>query len=220
MRIPGPMELLEAGGKKLFPDTEYQNHKFEYIYPFVENSRVLDLGVVQHDIGKIEQDSWLHDMVVRHASSTTGIDIHEEGVEYLSNEGYNVEVANAEGFEFAEPFETVVAGEIIEHLTNLDGFLTSIEESLVPGGHLIITTPNVFFFRRVYKILTEYRPPVNPEHTCWFDEETLKQLLSRYDFEVVVVQYSSGEWRFRNFPLLPDKLRNTTIILVAKYTGE
>lgn len=42
-------------------------------------------------------------------------------------------------------FETVFAGELIEHIDGVHGFLTSTLRHLAPGGQLILTTPNAFY---------------------------------------------------------------------------
>ena len=39
----------------------------------------------------------------------------------------------------------VFAGELIEHLGNVEGFLSSARRHLGPGGQLVLTTPNAFY---------------------------------------------------------------------------
>jgi SAM-dependent methyltransferase len=45
--------------------------------------------------------------------------------------------------QFSEPFDGITAAEIIEHLENPRHFLRQCFALLKPGGHLILTTPNV-----------------------------------------------------------------------------
>jgi 2-polyprenyl-3-methyl-5-hydroxy-6-metoxy-1,4-benzoquinol methylase len=46
----------------------------------------------------------------------------------------------------AEHFEVVLAGEIIEHMLDTDLFLQRCFRALKPGGHLLLTTPNLASF--------------------------------------------------------------------------
>lgn len=45
-------------------------------------------------------------------------------------------------FAFNEQFDIVVASEVLEHVDQPDIFLTTLRESLAPGGALIVTVPN------------------------------------------------------------------------------
>lgn len=157
-------------------------------------------------------------MICQESKQTVGIDIDKEGVNYLKKRGYDARVEDAQNFDLGEKFDVIVAGDVVEHLTNFDGFLKSVKKHLKNNSKFskfIITTPNVFFFRRTIKIILEGKPPVNPEHTCWFDEETLTQLLRRYGFRIDRIFYTSGELRFRILPL-PIKIRSTTLIVISE----
>lgn len=195
---------------------KYPNSRFEYILPHIRNKKTLDIGIVQHDKSKIETDGWLHQFIHDYASDTVGIDIDEEGVQYLKNLGYDTELADATDFDLGQEFEVVVAGELIEHIADFEGFLYSVRSHLSDEGILILTTPNPFFFERFWTLLWGDELPVNSEHTCWFDEQTLNQLLDRYGFTVKETHYTSREWVYRNYRILPRQLRNTTIVVVAK----
>jgi hypothetical protein len=53
----------------------------------------------------------------------------------------------------------------------------------------ILTTPNVFYFKQALFLMVRGYPAVNAEHTCWFDEVTLRQLIERFGFFVDKVIY-------------------------------
>lgn len=160
--------------------------KFKTIEPFIKNKRVLDIGCVdaRPDGQKKYEKSGLHLFLKEHASELVGIDIHEEGINQMKRAGYNVMAADAESMNLGMNFDCIVAGEIIEHLSNPGLFLESIKRHLVDDGYAIITTPNAFGMRNFFRILQKNRIKVHEEHTCWFDPKTLAQLLSRHSFEV------------------------------------
>lgn len=46
-----------------------------------------------------------------------------------------------------EPFDIVVAGEVIEHVAHPDELVATIASLVRPGGHVVLTTPNGGYFR-------------------------------------------------------------------------
>lgn len=162
--------------------------KFPLLAELVKDKDVLDIGCVQHNWQKCLTSDWIHEFLRKHANSVFGIDILSEDIKKLKELGYDVTVANAEYFNLNMDFDVVFAGEIIEHLSNAGECIESCKIHLRKNGQIIITTVNCFsilFF--VQYVLNKLQ--VNNEHTCWYDEVTLKQLLERYGFKVIQVHY-------------------------------
>lgn len=94
--------------------------------------------------------------------------------------------------ELGEKFDTIVAGEIIEHLDNPHAFLAGCFDVLNPGGVLLISTPNPYhppmalleslMIRRFYYDLG---------HVNIFLPRFLIRLIERYGFKDVRM-YSGG----------------------------
>jgi len=131
-------------------------------------------------------------------------------------------VADAQDFDLQRTFDTVFAGEIIEHLDNVHGFLTSVRRHLEPGGRFVLTTPNVFYVGGfVYR--WGGHGQVHPEHTCWFCEDTLRRILEVNGFPRVEISFSghaspTSLRRAATFAaqhLLPPRLAMDTLIAVA-----
>ncbi|TKX85351.1 methyltransferase domain-containing protein [Halorubrum sp. SS5] len=162
--------------------------RYRRIQPYILGKKVLDIGIVQHDLENVESDDWIHGRVVEDASKVVGIDILEQEIRALQERGYDARVADAENFDLDETFEVVLAGELIEHLSNLGGFLESCYRHLNSDGKLILTTPNgmsiVFPARRLLN-----HDIFNPQHTCIFDEQTLTQLLAKHGFTVEEINF-------------------------------
>lgn len=149
---------------------------------------LLDIGCAQHDAKERSNPNWLHGHLYDLADDVLGVDYLESDVERLQEAGYNVVAQNAEQLDFDETFDTVVAGELIEHLSNPGQFLDSVYDHLKSDGQLVLSTPNPWSLHRFYQTFSG-EVYCNPEHACWFDERTLRQLLHRHNFEVNSVDY-------------------------------
>jgi 2-polyprenyl-3-methyl-5-hydroxy-6-metoxy-1,4-benzoquinol methylase len=143
---------------------------------------VLDVGCVQHDADAAAGPNWLHQHLVARSASVVGIDILSEDIGELQARGYDVREADAETFDLDQQFDVVVAGELIEHLSRPGQFLERAREHLRPDGRLVVTTPNPWAFVHVRRAALG-AGRWNDEHTCWFDAQTLRQLLQRHGFD-------------------------------------
>jgi 2-polyprenyl-3-methyl-5-hydroxy-6-metoxy-1,4-benzoquinol methylase len=131
----------------------------------------------------IESDQWLHAPLDSESNRCLGIDIDKTGIKKMQQQSYDVTVGDAQDFVLDETFDVIVAGEIIEHLTNPGGLFKSSKEHLCDGGLLIITTPNPFALVRFFTYISPFHDfQVFKEHVSWFDRTTLKQFAKRYNF--------------------------------------
>lgn len=192
--------------------------RFEVLRDYVTGKSVLDLGCSS---GNWRED-WIHGQVATVAAELVGLDINQEAVQELNDRGYHVQFGNAEDFDLGRTFDVVHGGELIEHLENPGGMLRSARRHLGPGGRLVLTTPNAFAFPNfVYRL--KGKPRINGDHTCWYCEDTLGQLLGRVGFDVVEARYlhykAPGRFRggiaglFRK--LLPERLGWSTLVMIA-----
>jgi SAM-dependent methyltransferase len=146
---------------------------------------VLDIGVANHNsLDAMERGVWLHGLLREKAVLVVGIDIVEAEVIRLREMGYSVILANVETMQLDQKFDVIVAGELVEHLSNPGAFLDRVYDHLLQDGRLIISTPYPWSFICIAGVLLG-RLPINVEHTCWFDPVTLAQLLSRHGFAVI-----------------------------------
>lgn len=163
--------------------------RFEYIEPLLSGKDVLDLGCVQHDFEETQRDDWFHDLIVDVAKTTVGVDILEDAISELNEQGYEMYQGDVENIRLDKQFDVVFAGELIEHLTDFDAFFETVKHHLRAEGRLVVTTPNAFsVYFWLHRLLGHEF--VNPEHTCWFDAVTLSKLLSRQGFEVDTIHHA------------------------------
>lgn len=223
---PPTIEVTILRRNVLQPDWVSGSHleRFAAIEPWARGRAVLDIGAASGN----RRADWLHGSLARVSRRLVGLDIDESEVERLRVAGWDIRHADACDFALDESFDVVVAGEVIEHLDNLKGFLRSVARHLSPGGLLVITTPNPFAVSNfVYRLFDGVR--VHHEHTAWYCETTLAQLLRRHGFEVEATDFVA-----HNTPglvrstlasalrrALPARLRWGTLLMVgAKSAGQ
>lgn len=161
--------------------------RFNMITNHIDNpDTILDIGCVRHSESRREVGN-LHEFLSKSYpdSKIVGIDILKEEIYRMKKQGYNVIVADAETMDLDQKFDTIVAGEVIEHLANPGMFLQRAASHLSKNGKIIISTPNPDGFVYWRKALTEDQN--NPTHTCWIDVQNLKQITSIIDTDLSVV---------------------------------
>lgn len=147
----------------------------------VEGPCVLDLGAVQHDASKADSDKWLHSQLASVVDTVIGVDILEDEIEKLISQGYDIRVGDVESMDFDICADTIVAGELIEHVSNPGRMLDRCYGHLKSGGLLILTTPNPWAIVHVTRWLSK-SPQINREHVAWYGPVVLQQLLERHGF--------------------------------------
>lgn len=114
---------------------------------------VLDIGCVAHDEERMNSSHWLHGHVAHAADSCLGVDILAPGVAAMRAAGFNAVVHDlSKGLgPVAEhgPFQVMIAGELIEHVGDVDMLFAAAADGLSADGELIITTPNPYAPARV-----------------------------------------------------------------------
>lgn len=170
--------------------------KFSLLKPYIEGKKVLHLGCVEHDWREALKDSWIHSCIVEHSREAVGLDILEDDLKQLAKRGYKVEHGDAENFALGTKYDVIFAGELIEHLENFRGFLESCKRHMKPDSKLILTTPNSHGIRYMLFYLLGRRF-IEPEHTCWFDVQTIEQLLNRHNLKIIEKKFVS-DYAFAN----------------------
>ena len=162
-----------------------------------QGKRTLDVGCTgaRPQKGHSEVSLARHCRIAEAAAECLGLDIDEDGVAELNRMGFPAMVADACTCDLGRKFETIIAGELIEHLTHGARFLSNMGRHLEPGGRLVISTCNPFSTKRLWKILRYGHPAVHPKHTTWYDPLTLMELAARCGFvpkQLIWVQEQKG----------------------------
>ena len=117
-----------------------------YIASLCAGKRVLDIGVVDHTLGR---GMTMHRAVAESAAYCLCIDILPAAIEEMRRQGFNVRLCDITRDSLDEKFDLVIAGEVIEHLGNSAGLIEAAARLLLPGGRLILTTPNPYYLARI-----------------------------------------------------------------------
>jgi len=154
---------------------------------------VLDVGCAGGLEGNrpiVESPQWAHRYVHEAFDDVWGIDFDAPKIDFLQHHGYpNTRAADAQTFDLGLQFDTVLAGELIEHLPKPAEFLETAARHLKPGGEIVITTPyGQGLAHMIYAWLKYPRTCSNPEHMMWFCPATLTVLAESVGLQVTRVE--------------------------------
>ncbi len=164
--------------ERIVPDEEPEGvvsmhlARYEFARTFVVGKRVADVacGV---GYGSYYLASWSRQVV--------GVDVDGTAVAYASrrySDLDNVAFIQADALNLglaALQFDAVCSFETVEHLVDAENFLAEVKRILIPGGHLIISTPMAH---------RSTSNPANPYHVQEWCADDFKQLLE-YHFDCV-----------------------------------
>ncbi|MEM5777291.1 MAG: class I SAM-dependent methyltransferase [Candidatus Aenigmatarchaeota archaeon] len=183
----------------------------DLIVKYVKKGIVLDLG---------SQEGELHIFLKKNIKNSKII-----GVDFVKNENVDVVHDLNEKFPFEDNYaDTIIAGEIIEHLLNPFEFLKECNRALKKGGILILTTPNMTSLTYILKKqsfgkkLTIYDR--KDPHLYGFSMEMMEILLKKTRFKVLDKRYLVMGWSknilFRFICYLFRNIRPTLFIVAKK----
>ena len=193
------------------------------IVPLVGSNRVvLDVGCL---------DGTVAELFLKNGNTVYGVDASRPAIEKALQRGIKAELGNLEEpLRFEDGFfDVVFAGEIIEHVYDIDLFLSEIFRVLKPGGSLVVTTPNLATLGRRLLLLMGKNPHIEISftgdaagHIRYFIRDTLADILHKHGFAIALFTSDSvnfngsgtrhSEWLARLIP----SLGRTLIMKVQK----
>jgi 2-polyprenyl-3-methyl-5-hydroxy-6-metoxy-1,4-benzoquinol methylase len=104
----------------------------------IKKGDVLEVGCASGDFLEIlKKEGW----------NCHGIDITKELVDQAKKKGINAKMGNVQNsIPFNKKFDVIIAGEIIEHMIDVNKFLEICDKHLKKNGTIMITTPNLVFW--------------------------------------------------------------------------
>lgn len=160
------------------------------------DKKVLHLGCADVPFTLQRGENLLHYQLARVTPphKLWGLDLSKEGVNILQQKGHNVIHGDVEqlGRELKEQdFDVILAGEIIEHLSNPGLFLKSLTSVMNRNTELVLTTVNASPIKGFLRTMMR-RERVHPDHNYYFSYRTIQQLLEKFDLKCTEVYYYQG----------------------------
>lgn len=140
----------------------------------------------------------LCDEATKTGAKVVGVDIDKPSLEWLKEKMPDSELLYADAERLSDyfapetRFDLIVAGDVIEHLSNPGALLTSCRSLLEPRGRVLVTTINAFGIGRFAKTLLGHEA-VHPDHTTYYSHKTLGRLASMCGLQASSLGYYKCE---------------------------
>lgn len=167
-------ENLGWTGERLVTDVEgvlgvaEHLHRYALACEFVKGKNVLDLA---------SGEGYGSNILSKVANRVTGVDISEEAIVHANKKYGKPNLIYKHGSASKIPLENasvevVTSFETLEHTTEQEEFLKEIKRVLVPGGLLLMSTPDTVPYKK--------REPVNPFHLKELTTQEFQELIQKY----------------------------------------
>ena len=165
-----------------------------YLKELCKDKKVLHLGCTGYPYTEqiLADDRLLHFELEKIARELYGFDLDQEGIDVLEKLGtknlYRADLEQLQEVALEEKFEVIIAGEMIEHLSNPGLFLRGIQRFMNADTNLVVTTINAYCgYRNVVYGLRGHggsNEPVHPDHVAYYSYSTLKLVLARANLTI------------------------------------
>lgn len=168
--------------------------RVEYLKELCRGRKVLHLGCADYPFTEIsiKNKTHLHFDLLEIADEVYGFDYDQAGIDVLAAHGvknlFRADLEKLDEVPLDEKFEIIIAGEMIEHLSNPGLFLRGIKRFMNSDSNLVITTINAYggfrFFVYGMKGKGGTNEPVHPDHVAYYSYSTLKLILQRENLQI------------------------------------
>jgi 2-polyprenyl-3-methyl-5-hydroxy-6-metoxy-1,4-benzoquinol methylase len=188
--IPSPESLAEHYSKRAVSGNYEPQKAAERlptsvaIFDLIEKhsarpGRIFDIGCF---------DGQLLDIAKVRGWKTWGLELQGAAAQHAAK-SHHVSTATVEDYQVEAPhsFDVVSAIGLIEHVRDPLAFMSLAQRLLVPGGVLVIQTPN--WGSVPARLMQRYWMPIAaPEHIYYFSHHNLKRLCARFGFDELAWQ--------------------------------
>jgi len=209
-----------------------QNGKFPllervpYLKELCKGKKVLHLGCTGYPFTEqiMADDRLLHFELEKIARELYGFDLDQEGIDVLEKLGtknlYRADLEQLQEVALNEKFEVIIAGEMIEHLSNPGLFLRGIQRFMDADTNLVVTTINAYCGYRnvVYGLRGKggSNEPVHPDHVAYYSYSTLKLVLERANLKIDKFAFYDVEETHRPHMRWTQRLANDICVRLSR----
>jgi len=194
------------------------------IIDMCRDKEVLHLGCADYPYSyeQHHRNGLFHEKLSCVSKRLVGIDSSKAGIDFLRSLGYkNLYVGDVEDeqtFAAKGKFDIIIAGEILEHLSNVGRFFDNIITTMHEESLLVISVPNAHAIKSFIRVFFKSEL-VHPDHVYYFSPATIEHLCKRYGAEIVRYYYyfsrpSSLPRRIIFFPL------KILLLYLSPYVGD
>lgn len=199
--------------------------RVEFIKKMCEGKKVLHLGCTNYPYTNesIENNVLLHFDLKKVSGELHGFDFDLDGLEILKQAGetnlHQGDLEKLDEVNLNETFDVIVAGEMIEHLSNPGLFLRGIKRFMNKKTNLLITTINAYSGMRffIYGLRGKggENEPVHPDHVAYYSYKTLKLVLEREQLNVANFYFYDLGPEHRQFARWYNNLINDACVKIS-----
>jgi predicted TPR repeat methyltransferase len=167
--------------------------RFAFLVDCCRNKSVLHLGCSSGKfiLDKIKTNTSLHIHLARVANGLYGVDIDETSLRimkdyYRLQHLYQGNVEHLDELSIDRQFDIVLAGDILEHLSNPGKMLDGIQRFMHADSVLIISTNNAFSLPAFLRF-TAGKYKEHEDHVFVFSPYVLQNLLWRHGYESIEI---------------------------------
>lgn len=168
--------------------------RVDFIKKICAGQKVLHLGCTDYPYTKeaVKNNMLLHFELEKVASTLHGFDFDQKGIDTLTELGgknlFRADLEKLEEVNLDETFDVIIAGEMIEHLSNPGLFLKGIQRFMNDKTKLVITTINAYSGMRylIYGLRGKggTNEPVHQDHVAYYSYKTLSLIIQRENLRV------------------------------------
>ncbi len=175
--------------------------RFKYINKFLKGKNILDLA---------SSEGYVHELLIKNNPDKKIYSCDFKDADF--NRNLN------EPFGINRKFDSVIAGEIIEHVENPSQFLRECKKLLVKNGRLIITTPNAIGLQYIKNPAWCIENYDKPEHISCFTMPMLCGLMAKIGYKVIHADYINAFWINNPLQIIPYLIRRLRpdLLIVAE----
>jgi len=152
--------------------------RFRYINKFLKGTEILDIG---------SSEGYLHKLLVNANANKNICSLDSNG-----EADFLIDLDNPKKID--NKFDTVIAGEVIEHLESPINFIRYCKSLLKKNGRLIITTPNAAGLQYIRNPAWCVYYPDYRGHTQAFTLDMLKRMCKDEGLKVIYTDYINAFW--------------------------